>query len=106
VTFNASGLHDNTLGATPGQFGPASPAEARQRAENGLVRSYHVANEPLSSIQDGRGIDGYDLAPDAVGHRIELSEPSIVSKATGHGAETVIERMENDRPWARRRRAG
>jgi hypothetical protein len=101
VTFNAAGLHDLTLGSTPGTFGPDDPDEARQRAANGLVRSYHVANEPLSSAQEGSGIDGYDFLPDAVGHRIELSEPGFFSKFTGHGISTVIESMERDQPWAR-----
>jgi hypothetical protein len=107
VTFNAAGLHDHTLRSTPGQFGAATPDEARKRAANGLVRGYHVKDEPVTSAQNGDGVDGRDDLPAAVGQQIELSEPSLGYKVAnrqqfgGHGSATVIESMERDRPWSR-----
>jgi hypothetical protein len=101
VTFNAAGLHDNTLRSTL----PGDPEAARREATNGLVRGYHVRNEPVSFGQNGDGFDGDDDIPSAVGHQIELSMPDDPltwgREIGGHGAGAVIESMERDQPWVR-----
>ena len=69
VTFNAAGVHDNTLE----RYGLDADALKRE-AEQGLIRSYHVRNEILTHLQE----DSIPLKwamPDAAGHKIELPDP-------------------------------
>jgi hypothetical protein len=69
ITFNAAGVHDHTLE----RYG-LDPSAARQQAEHGLVRSYHVRNELLTHLQE-HSIPLKWAMPDAAGHAIELPDP-------------------------------
>ena len=69
VTFNAAGVHDNTLE----RYGLNADALKRE-AEQGLIRSYHVRNEILTHLQED-SIPLQWAMPDASGHRIELPDP-------------------------------
>lgn len=69
VTFNAAGVHGNTIG----RFGLDRDA-AFKLADEGLIRRYTVDNEILTKLQEDKGpIKG--LAPDAPGHRIQTPDP-------------------------------
>lgn len=102
VTFNAAGVHDDTLRAAG-----LDPAAARQAADKGEIRAYSVDGEILSSLQDHRGavlgalaaggtlinpllggvtaaaLLGGDLPP-ALGHRITLADPDPVPRPKLH----------------------
>lgn len=68
VTFNAAGVHDNTLE----RYGLDADA-LKHKAEQGLIRTYQVKNELLTHLQE----DSLPLKwamPDAPGHRIELPD--------------------------------
>lgn len=69
VTFDASGVHDNTME----QFG-LDPAQAKQDAENGLIRRYNVDGDPLTAAQEDTPILS-GIMPDAPGHEITLDNP-------------------------------
>lgn len=69
VTFNAAGLHDNTLERLN-----LNTEEVRSAANNGLIRAYSVDNEILTTLQE-RNLLTRGLLPDAVGHKIELPDP-------------------------------
>ncbi len=73
VTFNAAGVHDNTLS----RIGLDPDAAARE-AENGLIRRYAVKNEILTELQERTPIMR-NLMPDALGHKIELPDPDPLS---------------------------
>lgn len=110
VTFNAAGLNNATLRrAVPN----GDPGTLRTQAENGLVRRYAVDGEVLTGEQEqgaGRG-----LAPDAIGHKIELRDPSPtpwILQAPGlnlvtdtvhggqlHGMGSVLDALSKDQPW-------
>lgn len=73
VTFNAAGVHDNTLE----RYGLDADTLKRE-AEQGLIRTYQVKNELLTHLQE----DSLPLKwamPDAPGHRIELPDPDPLS---------------------------
>ena len=73
VTFNAAGVHDNTLE----RYGLDADA-LKRKAEQGLIRTYQVKNELLTHLQE----DSLPLKwamPDAPGHRIELPDPDPLS---------------------------
>lgn len=70
VTFNASGVHDNTLE----RQGLDADAAKRYADESGLVRRYAVDNEILTKLQED-SIPLKWVMPDAVGHKIELPDP-------------------------------
>lgn len=70
VTFNASGVHDNTL-----ERQGLDADVARQYAdESGLIRRYAVDNEILTTLQED-SIPLKWVMPDALGHKIELPDP-------------------------------
>lgn len=99
VTFNAAGLHSNTihrLGLTPD--------DARALAEEGLIRNYVVDGEILTYAQE-EGLDTALLMPNAVGHEIELADPhgfwkhlnplnqGTIHRFGLHSMETVLEAL-------------
>lgn len=117
VTFNASGVHDNTLR----QFG-LDPATAKTDAADGQIRRYNIEADPLTNAQqDTWGLR--DAMPDALGHEIVLDTPPSKlerpdwdwrhpiesGKAEGqyqldrlaepHLSGTVIDAMQQQRPW-------
>ncbi|HNR92232.1 MAG TPA: DUF2974 domain-containing protein [Dokdonella sp.] len=72
VTFDASGIHPNTLarmGFTPGQ--------ARDYAENGGIRAYSLKSDLLTQVQE-TGVVGL-VAPDALGTPIVV-EPGLLAR--------------------------
>lgn len=80
VTFNAAGLHDNTLERL--NF---NPDPVRQELEQGnLIRRYAVDHEILTTLQE-RSLLTRGLLPDAVGRKIELPDPNPI-----HGWKTLI----------------
>lgn len=102
VTFNAAGVHDDTLRAAG-----LDPSAARQAADKGEIRAYSVDGEILTSLQDHRGavlgalVAGGTLInpllgglaagallngdlPPAMGHRITLADPNPVPKPKLH----------------------
>lgn len=69
VTFNASGVHDNTierLGLDPGT--------ARADAAGGQIRRYNIDGDPLTAAQEDTW-GTRTLMPDAPGHEITLDDP-------------------------------
>ncbi len=97
VTFNSSGLNDNTI-----RRAGLDPDAAREAAENGQVRAYRNHNDPLTAAQEtkvpfpvGIGLPPRRIEsplPNAVGHR-------IVTSGDGHGIGNVISGLERDQPW-------
>ena len=121
VTFDASGVHDDTME----QFG-LDPGQAKQDAENGLIRRYNVDGDPLTAAQeDTPGLNR--IMPDAPGHEITLDSPLppidppkwtwnpiemaqrtadyLKAKAERvgdlHRQQTMIDALEQQRPWER-----
>lgn len=69
VTFNASGVHDNTIE----RLG-LDPSTARADAEAGQIRRYNISGDPLTGAQeDTFGLRS--ILPDAPGHEINLDDP-------------------------------
>lgn len=105
VTFNAAGLHDSTmreLGLTPD--------DARATAEDGLIRSYVVDGEVVTHLQEDYWRTA-PIAPDAVGHTIELADPHSFwehlnplnlwepsHRVRLHLMEAVLDAMQQNRP--------
>lgn len=118
VTYDAAGVHDATLE----RLG-LDPAAARQLAEDGLVRRYNVAGDPLTAAQEDVWL--LNNIPDAPGHEITLDDPlppipgpdltDWPWKVAGNIAEyarakaervadlhrqgTMIEALQEQRPW-------
>ncbi|MEO7113022.1 MAG: Mbeg1-like protein [Polyangiaceae bacterium] len=67
VTFNASGVNDNTL-----MSDGVNPATARAQANNGQDRNYEVTNEILSGLQDEKG----SIMPQSLGRKIQSADPN------------------------------
>lgn len=106
VTFNAAGLHDNTMR----ELG-LPPSEGRAIAEDGLVRGYVVDGEVVTYLQEDHWQTA-PFAPDAVGHKIELADPHSFwehlnplnlwepsHRVRLHLMEAVLDAMQQDRPW-------
>lgn len=118
VTYDAAGVHDATferLGLDPGA--------ARQQAEDGQVRRYNVAGDPLTAAQED--VPLLNGIPDAPGHEITLDDPlppipgpdltdwpwevaeNIADYARAkaervadlHRQGTMIEALQEQRPW-------
>lgn len=120
VTFNAAGVHDDTLRGLG-----LDPATARADAAGGLIRRYNIGGEILTSSQeDVIGLN--HLLPDAPGHEIVLADPDppqapewtwnpvemarrtaeyVAAKAARptelHMIGPVIEALETQQPWNR-----
>lgn len=118
VTFDASGVHD----ATMERLG-LDPAAAKQMAEDGLIRRYNIAGDPLTAAQED--VPLLNNIPDAPGHEITLDDPLppieapewtwnpiemgkrtaeyLQAKAERvadlHRQSTMIEALEEQRPW-------
>lgn len=104
VTFNAAGIKDKTL-----ERAGFDAAAVRQDAEEqGWVRRYAVGNEILTELQENNLATRY-LLPDAIGRKIELTDPDPLSvwqrlnpaRAIGHslkihGMDSVIRAMERE----------
>jgi len=69
VTFNASGVHDNTIE----DLGLDVDA-ARADAEAGQIRRYNVDGDPLTTLQEDTWVVNRAM-PDAPGHEITLDSP-------------------------------
>ena len=69
VTFDASGIHPNTLDRLR-----IDPQRARELAEGGQIRAYSLSSDALTNAQDS-WITGV-LAPDALGTRIVVAPAS------------------------------
>lgn len=106
VTFNAAGLHDDTIRALG-----YDPTAARAAAEGGLVRRYAVDGEAVTGAQEDGSLAG--ALADAVGHKIELEDPDSLSfwerlipgneewfhPVQLHLMDAVLAALEADRPW-------
>jgi len=119
VTFNASGVHDNTI-ENLGLDVDAAKADA----EAGQIRRYNVDGDPLTTLQqDTWGLSG--AMPDAPGHEITLDSPyppleglewtwnpveyakrvadhaqaRLARAGELHGQQGVIDALEQARPW-------
>lgn len=73
VTYNAAGVHDRTYE----RIGLNADA-VKNEAEKGLIRRYAVQNDILTELQEHKPIIRH-IMPDAVGHKIELSDPDPLS---------------------------
>lgn len=69
VTFNAAGVHDDTLRSLG-----LDPAQARADAEGGLIRRYNIGGEILTAAQEDVWV--VNNLPDAPGHEITLDDPA------------------------------
>lgn len=70
VTFNAAGVHRNTL-----LLLGLNPVQAQQDAENGLVVTYSVEGELLTNLQEDGPASAF-LLPDAMGTHYVLDDPT------------------------------
>lgn len=82
VTFDASGIHPNTLD----RMGLADPQQARDIAEGGQIRAYSLKSDLLTRVQESGPLSL--AAPDALGTKIVV-EPRGGDQNTlfGRGAE-------------------
>ncbi len=69
VTFNAAGVKDKTL-----QRVGLDAGAVKEEATHGQIRRYAVDNEILTGLQE-RNLLTRNLLPDAVGYKIQLSDP-------------------------------
>lgn len=83
VTFDASGLHPNTL-----ERMGLTPEQAREIAEGGQIRAYSLHSDLLTQAQES-GVTGL-LAPDALGTPIVV-EPGPAARHTLAGEVAGIE---------------
>lgn len=84
VTFDASGIHPNTLD----RMGFVGPQQARDIAEGGQIRAYSLHSDLLTQAQES-GLSGL-LAPDALGTNIVV-EPGPLSSHTLFGRGAGVE---------------
>ncbi len=68
VTFDASGIHPETLD----RMGLADPQAARDIAEGGQIRAYSLSSDALTNLQEGGTPLGL-LAPDALGTKVVVA---------------------------------
>lgn len=83
VTFDASGIHPNTLARMR-----LSPEQARDVAEGGQVRAYSLHSDLLTQTQES-GLVGL-VAPDALGTSVVV-EPGPVARHTLAGRAAGVE---------------
>jgi len=84
VTFDASGIHPNTLDRM--KF--ADPQQARDIAEGGQIRAYSLKSDALTQLQEGSPLGL--LAPDALGTKIVVA-PGPLAQHTLAGTVSGIE---------------
>lgn len=119
VTFNASGVHDNTI-----ERMGLDPAAAKADAAAGQIRRYNISGDPLTAAQeDTFGVNA--ILPDAPGHEINLADPypeipgpdltdwpwkvagniaeytqaKLERAGQLHGQQGVLDALEQQRPW-------
>ncbi|MGH8080739.1 MAG: hypothetical protein ACREP7_09195 [Lysobacter sp.] len=117
VTFNASGVHDDTLRGLG-----LDPGTVKNDAENGQIRRYNVGGEILTAAQED--VPLLNKIPDAPGHEITLKDPHppkapdftwnpiemakrtaeyVADKAKRpgelHAIGPLIEAMQTQQPW-------
>ncbi|WP_434966422.1 hypothetical protein [Janibacter indicus] len=89
VTFDASGVHDNTAAAAAEMRGDGSTAASVQaEASQGQMRAYRMETDGLTNVQEATGL------PDAPGTPITLETPPSLGRditvgATGAGGALV-----------------
>lgn len=120
VTFNASGVHDNTIESLG-----LDVDGAKADAADGQIRRYSVDGDPLTTLQqDTWGLN--HALPDAPGHEITLDSPyppldgpewtwnpveyakrvadhgqaKMDRAGELHGQQGVIDALEQQQPWA------
>lgn len=119
VTFNASGVHDNTIEGLG-----LDPATAKADAEAGQIRRYNISGDPLTAAQEDTFGSKW-LMPDAPGHEINLDDPyppvpgpewtwnpieygrrvaehaqaKLERAGALHGQRGVLDALEQQRPW-------
>ena len=119
VTFNASGVHDNTIRNLN-----LDVDTAKADAEGGQIRRYNVDGDPLTTAQQDTWVVNHGL-PDAPGHEITLDSPypplegpewtwnpvEYAKRVTEHGKakleragelhsqQGVIDALTQQRPW-------
>ncbi|MFD0319772.1 MULTISPECIES: Mbeg1-like protein [Lysobacter] len=117
VTFNAAGVHDDTLRGLG-----LDPGAVKSDAENGQIRRYNVGGEVLTAAQED--VPLLNKIPDAPGHEITLKDPDppkapdftwnpiemakrtaeyVADKAKRpgelHAIGPLIEAMQTQQPW-------
>lgn len=119
VTFNASGVHDNTIE----RLGLDADT-ARADAGEGQIRRYNISGDPLTAAQeDTFGVSA--IMPDAPGHEINLADPypaiegpeftwnpiemakrtwehgqaKLERAGALHGQQGVLDALEQQQPW-------
>lgn len=119
VTFNASGVHDNTI-----ERMGLDPATARADAAGGQIRRYNISGDPLTAAQeDTFGVSA--IMPDAPGHEINLADPypsipgpeftwnpieygrrvaehaqaKLERAGALHGQQGVLDALQRQQPW-------
>jgi hypothetical protein len=117
VTFNAAGVHDDTLRGLG-----LDPGAVKNDAENGQIRRYNVGGEILTAAQED--VPLLNKIPDAPGHEINLKDPHppkspdftwnpiemakrtaeyVADKAKRpgelHAIGPLIEAMQTQQPW-------
>lgn len=117
VTFNAAGVHDDTLRGLG-----LDPGAVKSDAENGQIRRYNVGGEILTAAQED--VPLLNKIPDAPGHEITLKDPGppkapdftwnpiemakrtaeyVADKAKRpgelHAIGPLIEAMQTQQPW-------
>lgn len=119
VTFNASGVHDNTI-----ERMGLDPATAKADAAAGQIRRYNISGDPLTAAQEDTFGTRW-IMPDAPGHEINLADPypeisgpewtwnpieyaqRVAEHAQAkleragqlHGQQGVLDALEQQRPW-------
>ncbi|MGP2514839.1 phospholipase [Yersinia sp. 2545 StPb PI] len=104
VTFNAAGVSDHTIN----RLG-MDPTQARISAGNGGVRCYSEQYDLLTDAQESTW-----LIPDAVGHKITLTNSDKLTgiddwlphkhlerRLSAHSIDKVISSMSEQQPWER-----
>lgn len=119
VTFNASGVHDNTI-----ERMGLDPATAKADAAAGQIRRYNISGDPLTAAQEDTFGTRW-VMPDAPGHEVNLADPypeipgpewtwnpieyaqRVAEHAQAkleragqlHGQQGVLDALEQQRPW-------
>lgn len=75
VTYNAAGLHDYTLLGLG-----LDPSATRDLADrSGIVRSYRVDGEALTSTQRAVSLGGFGFSSQSIGHDVPLADPNPIN---------------------------
>lgn len=91
VTYNPSGVHNNTLSAIDG----VDPSKARAQAANGQVRDYEGTHELLTGVQDT-----HPWMPQALGNKIKFADPNAALTKADAAKSSILN------PWPLLNREG